>query len=38
MEVITLESGAPVTRILAECTPNIVQVEICKISQKIDVR
>ena len=37
MDAITLGSGAPVTRILAECTPNIVQVEIFKISWKIDV-
>ena len=26
MDAVTLESGAPVTRILAACTPNIVQV------------
>ena len=27
MDAITLENGKPVTRILAECIPNIVQVE-----------
>ena len=26
MDVVTLDNGKPVTRILAECMPNIVQV------------
>ena len=30
MDAVTLESGAPVTRILATCTPNVIQVHIRK--------